>query len=69
MRLRKSSNPKLMLGSVSAIDGASAVVSGGRTPLVESEGSNEDDIVSRISESVNSPSIFSSRRTSPEENT
>jgi hypothetical protein len=37
-----------MLGSVSAIDGASAVVSGGRTPLVESEGSNEDDIVSRI---------------------
>jgi hypothetical protein len=55
-----------MVGSVSAIDGASAVASGGRTPLVESEGSNEDDILNRISESPNPPYIFSSRRTSPE---
>jgi RNA polymerase I-specific transcription initiation factor RRN6 len=41
MLLRKSSNPKLMLGSESAIDGASAEASGGRMPLVESEGSND----------------------------
>jgi hypothetical protein len=36
---RNSSNPKLMLGSVSAIDGASADERGGRMVLVESEGS------------------------------
>ena len=42
MRLRKSSNPKLILGSESAIDGANADDSGGRIPLVERDGSNED---------------------------
>lgn len=41
MRLRRSSKPKLMLGSESAIDGASAEASGGRMPLVESDGSKE----------------------------
>lgn len=42
MRVRKSSKPKLMLGSESAIEGASADASGGRVPLVDSDGSNED---------------------------
>lgn len=44
MELRKSSNPKLMLGNESAIDGASAEARGGRMPLVESDGSNEEVI-------------------------
>lgn len=48
MELRKSSNPKLMLGNESAIDGASAEASGGRIPLVERDGSNEEAIVSDI---------------------
>lgn len=42
MRLRRSSNPKLILGSESAIEGAYADVNGGRMPLVERDGSNED---------------------------
>jgi RNA polymerase I-specific transcription initiation factor RRN6 len=45
MRLRRSSNPKLMLGSESAIEGAAAEARGGRMPLVESEGSNEEDML------------------------
>lgn len=45
MRLRRSSNPKFILGSESAIEGASAVVRGGRMPLVERDGSNDEDIV------------------------
>lgn len=49
MVLRRSSNPKLMLGNESAIDGASAEASGGRMPLVESDGSNEEVIVSENS--------------------
>jgi hypothetical protein len=42
---RSSSKPKLMLGSESAIEGASADESGGRMALVESEGSKAVDIV------------------------
>lgn len=34
-----------MLGSESAMEGASADASGGRMPLVESEGSNDEDMV------------------------
>lgn len=49
MRLRRSSNPKFILGSESAIEGASAVVRGGRMPLVERDGSNDEDIVVYIS--------------------
>ncbi len=45
MRSRSSSNPKLMLGRESAIDGAVADESGGRIALVESEGSNIVDMV------------------------
>ena len=45
MRFRRSSNPKLILGSESAIDGASAVVRGGRIPLVERDGSNDEDMM------------------------
>lgn len=40
MRFRRSSKPKFMLGSVSAIEGALAVEKGGRIALVEREGSN-----------------------------
>lgn len=40
MRSRSSSKPKLMLGRVSAIDGAEAEVRAGRMELVEREGSN-----------------------------
>ena len=39
MRSRSSSKPKLMLGSVSAMEGAIAEERGGRIVLVESEGS------------------------------
>jgi hypothetical protein len=45
IRSRSSSNPKLMLGSESAIDGASAEDSGGRIALVESEGSKTVDMI------------------------
>ena len=51
MRLRSSSNPKLMLGRESATDGASADESGGRIPLVESDGSKVA-MISGVSESV-----------------
>lgn len=43
--MRRSSNPKFILGSESAIEGASAVVRGGRMPLVERDGSKDEDIV------------------------
>lgn len=36
-----------MLGSESAIEGASAEARGGRMPLVESEGSNEEAILQK----------------------
>lgn len=42
---RSSSKPKLMLGSESAIEGASAEESGGRIVLVESEGSKAVDMM------------------------
>jgi hypothetical protein len=42
---RSSSNPKLMLGRESAIEGASAEESGGRIMLVESDGSKAVDMV------------------------
>lgn len=45
MRFRRSSNPKLIFGRESAIDGACADDSGGRMPLVESDGSNEAIVV------------------------
>lgn len=45
MRARRSSSPKLILGSWSAIDGASADWSGGRVPLIDREGSKPEDIV------------------------
>ena len=45
MRSRRSSNPKVMAGRVSAIDGASAVESGARMALVERDGSKSVDIV------------------------
>lgn len=48
MRARRSSKPKLMLGNWSAIDGASADDSGGRMPLVDSDGSKDVDIVADI---------------------
>jgi hypothetical protein len=37
-----TTHQKLMLGNESAIDGASAEARGGRMPLVESDGSNEE---------------------------
>ena len=40
MRSRRSSKPKLMLGSESAIEGASAVSDDGRIALVDAESSN-----------------------------
>lgn len=40
MRSRRSSKPKLMLGSESAIEGASAVSNEGRNAFVDAEGSN-----------------------------
>lgn len=52
MRLRRSSNPKFILGSESAIEGASAVVRGGRMPLVERDGSNDEDIVVYLSRAM-----------------
>jgi hypothetical protein len=45
MRSRSSSNPKLMLGSVSAIDGASAELRGGRIALVDRDGSKTVDMI------------------------
>ena len=48
IRSRSSSKPKLILGSESAIEGTSAVESGGRIVLVESEGSNAVDMVSYL---------------------
>lgn len=42
---RSSSNPKLMLGRESAIEGASAEDGGGRIMLVESDGSKAVDMV------------------------
>jgi hypothetical protein len=48
IRSRSSSKPKLILGNESAIEGASAVESGGRIVLVGSEGSNAVDIVSYL---------------------
>ena len=45
IRSRRSSKPKVMAGRVSAIDGASAVESGGRMALVERDGSKRVDIV------------------------
>lgn len=45
MRSRKSSKPKLMFGSESAIEGASADERGGRIALVEREGSKMVAIV------------------------
>jgi len=44
IRSRSSSNPKLILGSESAIDGASAEERGGRIALVDKEGSKTVDI-------------------------
>jgi hypothetical protein len=41
---RSSSNPKLMLGRESAIEGASAEESGGRIMLVDSDGSKAVDM-------------------------
>lgn len=46
---RNSSNPKLMLGSESAIDGAAAEANGGRIVLVDSEGSNAVAILNGLS--------------------
>ena len=45
MRSRRSSKPKLMAGRLSAIEVASAVESGARMALVESDGSKRVDIV------------------------
>lgn len=45
IRLRRSSKPKLRLGSESAIEGASADANGGRMALVDRDGS-KDDILS-----------------------
>lgn len=45
IRARRSSKPKLMAGSVSAMDGALAVERGGRMADVESEGSKSVAIV------------------------
>ena len=45
MRSRKSSKPKLMFGSESAIEGASADERGARIALVEREGSKTVAIV------------------------
>ena len=52
IRSRSSSNPKLILGSVSAIDGASAELRGGRIALVDRDGSNAVDIVKNNTFSV-----------------
>ena len=46
--MRRSSNPKLILGRESAIEGAYAEVSGGRMPLAERDGSNEDNMLNRL---------------------
>lgn len=54
IRFRRSSNPKLMLGSESATDGASALARGGLMPLVESDGSNDEDIATGL---VNANSV------------
>ena len=40
IRSRRSSNPKLIFGRLSAIEGASADEKGGRIALVDREGSN-----------------------------
>lgn len=45
MRSRRSSNPKVMAGRLSAIVDASAVESGARMALVERDGSKSVDIV------------------------
>ncbi len=47
IRSRRSSKPKLMAGRLSAIEGASAVESGARMALVESDDSNSVDIFMR----------------------
>ena len=45
IRSRRSSKPKLIAGKLSAIEGASAVESGARMALVDSEGSKRVDIL------------------------
>ena len=50
IRSRNSSNPKLMLGRESAIEGASAEERGGRIALVEREGSNAVDMIANCQE-------------------
>ena len=51
MRSRNSSKPKLMLGSESAIEGASADAKGARSVLLEADGSNMEDaiVISQLS--------------------
>lgn len=48
IRRRRSSKPKSIVGSESAIEGAAAEESGGRIALVESEGSNMVPMMSVI---------------------
>ena len=48
IRSRNSSKPKLMLGSESAIEGASAEERGGRIALVERDGSKAVDMIASI---------------------
>ena len=49
MRSLRSSKPKLMLGRVSAIEGALAEERGGRMVLVETAGSNIVDMMVELS--------------------
>jgi hypothetical protein len=55
---RRSSNPKLMLGRESAIEGASADESGARITLVESRGSNVAGIFAPGSILRTFPTVF-----------
>lgn len=48
MRSRNSSNPKLMLGRESAMDGAVADIGGRLLRLEESEGSNAELIIATV---------------------